>query len=201
MKNLVVKGITLFLFFTIGLQAQTKEEAYYTGVSAYVEKDYSKAIASFTKVINSDYKEFLAIAYNYRGLCKKHLGQLTGAKNDFLKGIEVQHENRFLHNNLANIYYNSRKYELAIEHFSIALSFDNSNSTICTNLANAYFQLEMYNTAKKYYLKALENDPYNEVAQVGVEQVEHLQNLYGRPIPHPAQGRLNEVLDMGVETM
>lgn len=201
MKHPLTRLTLLLLFFSIGLQAQTREEAYYTGVSAYVEKDYQKAITNFTKVINSDYKEFLAIAYNYRGLCKKHLGQLTGAKNDFLKGIEVQHENRFLHNNLANIYYNARKYELAIEHFSIALSFDKSNSTICTNLANAYFQLEMYNTAKKYYLKALENEPNNEVAQIGVEQVEHLQNLYGRPIQHPAQGRLNVVQDMGVETM
>lgn len=201
MSNLLL----LFCLLPVCLSAQSKEEAYYNGVEAFNAQEYQKAINYFNQVVNAKYEEFLAISYNYRGLSKKHLGQLSGAKKDFQRGLEIQHENLYLHNNLANIYYHEAKYETAIEHFAIALSFDSYNTTICTNLANSYFQLDMYNTAKKYYLKALEANPNNELAQFGVSEVERLQNIYGRAVYRPINDQLyeelneqiNEVQDMG----
>lgn len=197
MKSFLIQLVFVFILLPLSLNGQTKEESYYEAIDAFNSENYSTAIIHFNKVINAKYEEFLAVSYNYRGLCKKHMGELKAAKRDFLKGIEVQHENLYLHNNLANVYYNEGNYETAIEHFSIALSFNPYNSTICTNLANAYFQLEMYNTAKKYYLKALEANPNNEVALYGVEQVDHLQKIYGKPVYRPINDQLNDVQDMG----
>jgi len=174
-------GLLLFLLMPLALLGQTKEESYNNAVTAFEAKDYQKAITYFTRVIKSNYEPFLAVSYNYRGLSKKYLKNYTGAKNDFKKALEIEHESLYIHNNLANIYYIEEDYEMAIDHFSIALSFDPYNTTICTNLANSYFQLNMYNTARKYYQKALDNDPSNANAEFGIAEVDRMQNTYGQP--------------------
>lgn len=178
MKKIV---LLLLLLMPLTMLGQTKEESYNLGVEAFGDKEYQKAITHFTRVIKADYQEFVAVSYNYRGLCKKYLRNFKGAKSDFKKALEIEHESLYVHNNLANIYYVEGNYEMAIEHFSIALSFEPSNSTICTNLANSYFQLSSYNAARKYYQKALESNPYNENAEFGLAEVDRMQSTYGQP--------------------
>ena len=94
MKNILFTIALLISFSSFG---QTAGEYFNSGDQKDEAKDYSGAIADYTKAIeiNPNY----AKAYNNRGISKKNLKDYYGAIADYTKAIEINP-------NFADAYYN-----------------------------------------------------------------------------------------------
>ena len=89
--------------------------------------------------------------------------------------------------NLANIYFQDNKFNLAIKNYKYSLKYNPKFPYAYYNLANCYFNLKEYNKAIKYYIKAIkitsEPDFYYNLALSykninNLKQAEKYLNIY-----------------------
>jgi len=142
----------------------------------YPKLNFLKA-ASYDKVNNISGKMYAigllknaikkdsAAAYNY--LMLGHL--LYDLKNDscefyFKKAIKLAPKWADPENDLANYYSEKKKYQLAIEHYRIAVKLDSLDALAFQNIGVLYSNENMLDSARRYFLKALAINPCDHYA-------------------------------------
>lgn len=130
-----------------------------------VKGNYNLAMLNWTVAERSDKAEehflqatqFLQFSPAYLNLAALELesGVLNQAIFYLNKGLEKE-ENKYLHNNLAQMYFMVGEPDSAIVHTKRALQMDPENSTFYGNLATIYMNYERYDEAAKFFKAGLE---------------------------------------------
>lgn len=150
-----------------------------------VKGNYNRAILAWTVAENTELAEkhflqatqFLPFAPAYINLAAMELetGVPSQAMFYLKKGLKETND-KYLHNNLAQIYVMTADPDSAIIHTKEALRLDPDNSTFYGNLASIYMDYERYDEAAKYFQAGLECDP---VSPMTVTNAFFLDLAYG----------------------
>lgn len=133
-----------------------------------VKGNYNRAILAWTVAENPDLAEkhfqqstqFLPFAPAYVNLAAMELESgVPGQAMYYLKQGLGKTNDRYIHNNLAQLYVMIGNPDSAIIHTKEALLLDPDNSTFYGNLASIYMDYERYDEAAKYFKAGLECDP------------------------------------------
>jgi tetratricopeptide (TPR) repeat protein len=94
-------------------------------------------------------------------------GDVSKAKDQYEKAVQLDPKNATLHNNLANAYRDLGDYQKAVDSYQKALALDSKSLNAYMNLANLYlYTLDKPDLAIKTYQDALKNLPGNQEIQV-----------------------------------
>lgn len=95
---------------------------------------------------------------NERGIIRESAHDLAGALEDYLKAAELEPDNVYVINNIADIYRMMRKDELAISYMekALKLNFKEENVWVYSNMAKYYEHRGEHEKAWQYSLKQLE---------------------------------------------
>jgi tetratricopeptide (TPR) repeat protein len=96
--------------------------------------------------------------YQVRGDNYLNSGNLNKAVLEFKKVIEIKPHPSF-YNNLGNVYEKQKKYQLAINHYQLALEMDSLNTDAMNNLGVVYFKIGDINQAIDFVQKSIEINP------------------------------------------
>lgn len=89
-------------------------------------------------------------------------GDTEKAKEQYLAELKLNDKDPVLHNNLGNVYRDSRQYEEAIKSYQKAIELDPKNATPYINLAHLYiYTLEKTDFGIEVYNRAIEENPDN----------------------------------------
>ena len=117
------------------------------------------AFQSFEKATSFDSK--FTEAFLQQGFTALDMRKLDKALNSFTKAAEIEPNNPIVIKELAQLYFNYRQYDKAIEFSQKCKGCDFQNAL----LGRSYYALEDYASAEKFLLKAMkENDKDAEVA-------------------------------------
>ncbi len=90
-------------------------------------------------------------------------GDLEGAKEQYLRELEVNPSDAVLYNNLGNIYRDNGEYQKAVDSYQKSIDLDKSQLNVYVNLANLYiYVLQQPEMGYGVYLKGIENSPNNK---------------------------------------
>ena len=103
---------------------------------AYNEKDTTKQIELYTKVIGIDPEN--ASAYNNRGVAYRKKGEYDNAIADYTKAIEIDPKYALAYYNRGIAYSEKGESDKAIEDYKKAIEIDNSHAAAYNNLAYIY---------------------------------------------------------------
>lgn len=142
-----------------------KEHFYYLGIINENKGENIKAIQNYSEAIRicPGYSR----AWNSLGYLYSNMRQLNRAESSFLKAIDSNPYNPFIHYNTGNFYYNINNYSVAIKYLKCAVKYK-------PNFGNAYFKLGVIMYDKENYKDAIEY--LNRAVQFKVES--HLVYYY-----------------------
>jgi Tfp pilus assembly protein PilF len=130
-----------------------------SGVTFYNQKEFSKAIQAYQKVIELDptYVE----AYNNMGIIYQTMGDAKSAFEAYQKatGINPRYEKGY--NNLGLLFLLEGRYEEALEAFQKALAINSNHIESHINLGILFKQKGQWENAIESYQKALAIDPHH----------------------------------------
>ena len=122
----------------------------------YAEKEPSKSIEVWDKIINKQSKNY--DAYNLRGIAKKDSEDLGGALHDFKKLIEIDPEDFLGFHHTAVTLALLKKYDEALYYINIAISKDRKNKVLYKERGNINYRLDKFKDAINDYSKAIQLD-------------------------------------------
>jgi type IV pilus biogenesis/stability protein PilW len=127
------------------------------GVQFYNQRQFSKAIQAYQKVIALDptYIE----AYNNLGIIYQEIGDFDRAFEAFQKSIEINPQYEKGHNNLGILFYLKGRNEEALEAFQKALAINPNNIESHINLGVLFKKQGQLDKAIESYQKALDINP------------------------------------------
>jgi tetratricopeptide (TPR) repeat protein len=134
------------------------------GIVAELSQENREAIKFLTKAIEQEHgnPKNLALAYRFRGLAYKHLGQREQALRDFLEVIRIDPQLDLGYYDAGVIYNRTNRYQEAVEAMTRAIALRQPNSSLAMPLSergNAYFQLRQFEKAQADLVAALRRDP------------------------------------------
>ena len=77
-------------------------------------------------------------AWQRRAYNKYVLNNYPAAEQDFVRALEINPTNPVAHNNYGNLLFNTRRYDLALQHFEQAVKYNPRYSHAWNNLASVY---------------------------------------------------------------
>ncbi|MEI6851376.1 MAG: hypothetical protein WCL06_00980 [Bacteroidota bacterium] len=172
--------IILFLLFVASGFAQVLTDME-KGRQAYNDGDYEKALAIFTKMLDSNTTENVYMVYYERGYCYKELKQWDKAKSDMLKALQViegQEDYNFIKGNSYWLYYLIARKDgitpAAVAYLDTATLYYQS-SALYSTLGYADCYIDRYKEALKNLDIAIQMDAgnawaYNNRALVRIKQ-------------------------------
>jgi len=127
------------------------------GVQFYNQRQFSKAIQAYQKVVQLDptYIE----AYNNLGIISQEIGDFERAFEAFQKSIEINPQYEKGHNNLGILLYLKGRNEEALEAFQKALAINPNNIESHINLGVLFKKQGQLDKAIDSYEKALDINP------------------------------------------
>ena len=128
-----------------------------SGVNFYNQKEFSKAIQAYQKVIKLDptYVE----AYNNLGIVYQTMGDVNGAFGAYQKSTEINPRYEKGYNNLGLLFVLEGRYEEALEAFQKAFAINSNNIESHINLGILFKKKGQWGKAIESYQKALAIDP------------------------------------------
>jgi len=131
-----------------------------SGVTFYNQKEFSKAIQTYQKVIKLDptYVE----AYNNLGIIYQTLGDAKSAFGAYQKAIEINPRYEKGYNNLGLLFLLEGRYEEALEAFQKALAINSNHIESHINLGILFKKKGQWENAIESYQKALAIDPLHK---------------------------------------
>jgi Flp pilus assembly protein TadD len=152
-----------------------------SGVTFYNQKDFSKAIQAYQKVIELDptYVE----AYNNLGIIYQMVGDVDRALGAYQKSTEINPRYEKGYNNLGILLLLSGRYEEASEAFQKALAINSNNIESHIHLGILFKKKGQWQEAIESYQKALAIDPLNKETHYNIallyEQLENFELAIG----------------------
>lgn len=153
MKNIFT---LVFLFFSMSLFSQSQDSSSYFFKKGKEEKAARRYLAAsdyFDKAI--ELNPAFTTAYVENGYANKEMRRIDAAKENFIKAYELDGSNQSTIKELAELYFNQRQYQKAIDIARKCKSCENTDRII----ALSYFQMEHYAKAEKLLLTLVEKDP------------------------------------------
>jgi tetratricopeptide (TPR) repeat protein len=147
-----------------------------SGVSFYNQREFSKAIQAYQKVIELDptYVE----AYNNMGIIYQILGNADRAFGAYQKATEINPRYEKGYNNLGILLLLKGRYEEALEAFEKALAVNPNNIVSHINLGILYKKKAQWEKAIESYQRALVIDPLHRETHYNIALLyEQLENL------------------------
>lgn len=147
-----------------------------SGVTFYNQKEYSKAIQAYQKVIELDptYVE----AYNNLGIIYQMMGDVERAFGTYQKATEINPRYEKGYNNLGTLLLLKGRYEEALEAFRKALAINPNNIESHINLGILFMKKGQWDEAIESYQKALAIDPLHRETHYNIALLyEQLENL------------------------
>jgi superkiller protein 3 len=147
-----------------------------SGVTFYNQKEFSKAIQAYQKVIELDptYVE----AYNNMGIIYQMLGNADRAFRAYQKATEINPRYEKGYNNLGILLLLKGRYEEALEAFEKALAVNPNNIESHINLGILYKKKGQWEKAIESYQRALAIDPLHKETHYNIALLyEQLENL------------------------
>ena len=128
-----------------------------SGVTFYNQKEFSKAIQAYQKVIELDpaYVE----AYNNLGIIYQEIGNFDKALEVYHKAIDINRRYEKTFNNLGILHFLNERYEESIEAFQKALAINPNNIESHINLGILFKKQGQMDQAIGSYQKALSLNP------------------------------------------
>jgi Tfp pilus assembly protein PilF len=133
--------------------------AFLAGLGAMQQRDFAKAIGLFDQSIQLDGKD--AVAYYYRGLCQRTLGNNDAALKDISQSIKLSPKNSYAYIFRAFIYLETNDRAKAIVDFDKAIQVDPTNSYAYTFHVNVYGKAEDLPKIVADLNRAIQLDPSN----------------------------------------
>jgi len=152
-----------------------------SGVTFYNQKDFSKAIQAYRKVIELDptYVE----AYNNLGILYQMMGDMDRALGAYQKSTEINPRYEKGYNNLGILLLLSGRYEEASEAFQKALAVNSNNIESHIHLGVLFKKKGQWQEAIESYQKALAIDPLHRETHYNIallyEQLENVELAVG----------------------
>jgi tetratricopeptide (TPR) repeat protein len=152
-----------------------------SGVTYYNQKDFSKAIQAYRKVIELDptYVE----AYNNLGIIYQMMGDVDRALGAYQKSTEINPRYEKGYNNLGILLLLSGRYEEASEAFQKALAVNPNNIESYIHLGVLLKKKGQWQEAIESYQKALAIDPLHRETHYNIallyEQLENVELAVG----------------------
>lgn len=146
------------------------------GVDFYRQREISKAIQAYQKVIELDpsYVE----AYNNLGIIYQDIGDFDKAIEAYQKAIEVNPQYEKAYNNLGIVLFFNNRYEESIEAFQKALDINPGNIESYINLGTLFKKKGEFEKAIEFYQKALNVNPLHGEAHYNIGLLyEQLENF------------------------
>ena len=148
-----------------------------SGVHFYNQKDYSKAIQAYQKVIELDpaYVE----AYNNLGIIYQLIGDVERASGAYRKSTEINPRYEKGYNNLGILLLLKGRYDEALAAFEKALAVNSNNIESHINLGILFKKKGEWEKAIESYHKALAIDPLHRETHYNIallyEQLEKME--------------------------
>jgi Flp pilus assembly protein TadD len=152
-----------------------------SGVAFYNQKDFSKAIQAYQKVIELDptYVE----AYNNLGIIYQMIGDVDRAFGAYQKSTEINPKYEKGYNNLGILLLLKGRYEEASEAFQKALAVNSNNIESYIHLGVLFKKKGQWQEAIESYQKALAIDPLHRETHYNIallyEQLENIELAVG----------------------
>jgi len=147
-----------------------------SGVAFYNQKQFSKAIEAYQKVIELDpnYVE----AYNNLGIIYQTTGDAKSALGAYQKATEINPKYVKGYNNLGLLFLLEGRYEEALEAFQKALAINSNHIESHINLGILFKKKGQWENAIESYQKALAIDPLHRETHYNMALLyEQLENL------------------------
>ncbi len=161
------------LVFQIGLSKIPKKniewKLYEKIAEIYMQKQkYHNAMDNLNKAISNGGDKITSVVSKL-AFCYMSTDNFIDAEKYYKKSLELD-KNAVTLGNLANLYYNENKLDLALEYFLKAYKLDNSVYEASYAIGDIYFRQEKYSKAIEYYLNCIEITPkktasYNALSQ------------------------------------
>jgi type IV pilus biogenesis/stability protein PilW len=146
------------------------------GIQFYSQRDFSKAIQSYQKVIELD--PTYAEAYNNLGIVYQMIGDFDRAFWAYQKSTEINPRYEKGYNNLGILFFLKGRYEEALGSFQKALAVNPNNIESHINLGILFKRKGESGKAIESYQKALLIDPFHKETHYNIallhEQLEDL---------------------------
>jgi Flp pilus assembly protein TadD len=152
-----------------------------SGVTFYNQKDFSKAIQAYQKVIELDptYVE----AYNNMGIIYQMIGDVDRASGAYQKSTEINPKYEKGYNNLGILLLLRGRYEEASEAFQKALAVNSNNIESHIHLGVLFKKKGQWQEAIESYQRALAIDPLHRETHYNIallyEQLENFELAVG----------------------
>ena len=152
-----------------------------SGVAFYNQKDFSKAIQAYQKVIELDpsYVE----AYNNLGIIYQMIGDVEKASGAYRKSTEINPKYEKGYNNLGILLLLEGRYEEASEAFRKALAINANSIESHIHLGILFKKKGLSQEAIESYQKALAIDPFHRETHYNIallyEQLENIELAIG----------------------
>lgn len=129
-------------------------------------KDFQKSIAEFKLAIklNPNYAD----AYHDLGNTYLQVNMIDEALASYEKAFQFNPSLWQSPMMIASIYFNEKKYAVAVDYMYKAIKANPQNSILYSNLGIIYLKLGDKKQAERAFLMALRFDPYNKQARVGL---------------------------------
>ncbi len=147
-----------------------------SGVTFYNQKEFSKAIQAYQKVIELDptYVE----AYNNLGIIYQMMGDVDKAFGAYQKATEMNPRYEKGYNNLGILLLLKGRYDEALEAFQKALAINPNNVQSHINLGILFKKKSQWDEAIESYQKALAIDPLHRETHYNIALLyEQLENV------------------------
>ncbi len=147
-----------------------------SGVTFYNQKEFSKAIGAYQRVIELDpnYVE----AYNNLGILYQTTGDVKSALGAYQKATEINPKYVKGYNNLGLLFLLEGRYEEALEAFQKALAINSNHIESYINLGILFKKKGQWENAIESYQKALAIDPLHRETHYNMALLyEQLENL------------------------
>lgn len=149
---------------------------YNKGLCEFAQRNYKEAIKNYEEAIKNN-QEY-TLAFYEKGKSELKLGNKKEAMKSFKKVIELSPRNYNAYNSIGNLYYNDKKYDMAIEHYNKGISINPNIGYLYYNKSLAAKKLGDNKEAKYNLEQAIKYDSkYKEkknVANVKLKEYEYV---------------------------
>lgn len=152
----IMLGLPLFIG-PISLLAQTQTKLFNSAIELYRQKEYQRAIDTFTKVLNltPDHLESLRL----RGSIYMQLNKLEAAIKDFEKAVLTGPDTEGVFSDLGTAWYYNKNFDKALENYNTEIGRGHENHLVYFNRALCFEQLGEIDKALEDLSKSLTFKP------------------------------------------
>ncbi|WP_290801317.1 tetratricopeptide repeat protein [Flavobacterium sp.] len=150
-------------------------EYYNSGLDAYDEEDYKKAVSFYKKAVTVD-PDF-AFAYDNMGICYRKLNQYDEAIKAYEKSLKIDPNGLLPLQNIAIAYSYKKKYKKAIKAYERLRDIQEDNPEVFYGIGVIYFQhlnefeKALDNMCKAYILYIQQKSPYRSDAEKVIQML------------------------------